>query len=175
MLNDGIQRGMMSKLTYLALLLVLVLHKVFALSIVDRGRHRRDLDRHQRDVDHRDDDCGTRTVSSPDDATIPRSVRTVSNESTLTNGHEEILEYHYEGIKLIGWHFDYVRLPLIISIFLIVTALCKLGKCNDCSPRPLRYVISENSVNFSYSFERAFINGMHSMVNTYYTSRFIKI
>ena len=124
MLNDGIQRGMMSKLTYLVLWLVLVLHNVFASTIVDRGRHRRD-------VDHRDDDQGTRTVSSPDDATIPRSVRTAPNESTLTNGHEEILEYQYEGIQLIGWHFDYVRLPLIISIFLIVTALCKLGKCND--------------------------------------------
>ena len=126
MLNDGIQKGMMP--TFLALLLTLVLHKILASTIVDRGRHQRDVDRDQRDITQRDDEWGIRTVSSLDEATIPRSVRTASNESTLTNDHEEKLDYHDEGIHIIGWHFDYVRFPLIISVFLITTALCKLGK-----------------------------------------------
>ncbi|KAI0238827.1 Sodium/hydrogen exchanger 5 [Lamellibrachia satsuma] len=70
------------------------------------------------------------TTSPLHPATFPRSVRSVSNGGEDVANDTELPgnshNAYTEGIKLISWHFHYVRLPLIISIFLIVTAICKL-------------------------------------------------
>ena len=33
------------------------------------------------------------------------------------------------GIHVASWNFQYVKEPILITMFLIVTAICKLGKC----------------------------------------------
>ena len=109
----------MHNLTFFVLLSLLVLGETLGYAI-----HRHN------DLHH---DNWVATATSPlDPATFPRSVRSVSNGGEdVANDTEKPGNSHnayMDGIKLISWHFHYVRLPLIISIFLIVTAICKLGK-----------------------------------------------
>ena len=51
---------------------------------------------------------------------------TLSNSSQFNTTIQEH-EHEHEGIHLIGWIFDYVAHPLLISVFLIVAAMLKIG------------------------------------------------
>ncbi|KAK2185739.1 hypothetical protein NP493_225g03060 [Ridgeia piscesae] len=73
------------------------------------------------------DDMLTKTASILN-VTFQRSERSAINgvkkkgNDTIERDHH----HHGKGIDLISWHYEYVQLPLIISIFFIVTAVCKL-------------------------------------------------
>ena len=75
------------------------------------------------------DDMVTKTASILN-VTFQRSERSAINgvkkkgNDTIERDHH----HHGKGIDLISWHYEYVQLPLIISIFFIVTAVCKLCK-----------------------------------------------
>ena len=72
------------------------------------------------------DDMVTKTPSTLN-VTFQRAGRSATN-GAKHNGNETDDHHHEKGIDLISWHYEYVQNPLIISIFFIVTAVCKLCK-----------------------------------------------
>ena len=72
------------------------------------------------------DDMVTKTASILN-VTLKRSERSAANEEKL-NGNDTDHHHHEKGIHLISWRYEYVQIPLIISTFFIVTAVCKLRK-----------------------------------------------
>lgn len=52
----------------------------------------------------------------------------IHDNSSHDNGHGNGSHHEHHGIHVASLQFDYVRQPLIVSLFMIAVVLCKLGE-----------------------------------------------
>ena len=64
-----------------------------------------------------------------------------------TEGHDNHTDHHDNGhgVQLASIHLEYVKEPLIITMFLLVVALCKLGKL-------MGHIYCTNALNQTYYY-----------------------